>query len=55
MQKLQALGWRVSVLWAWVQGRLTHKARLTLALVVAMVLFGVQWWFLPIYVVVLIG
>ncbi len=55
MQKLQALGWRVLVLWVWVQGRMTHQAWLTLALVVAMVLLGVQWWFLPVYVVVLVG
>ncbi len=55
VQKLQAVGWRLVMLWAWMQARLSPRMRLGLALGVAVVLFGVQYWLLPVYVVVLVG
>ncbi len=55
VHKVQAVGKRLVVLWAWMQARLTPRARLLLALGAAVVVFGVQYWLLPVYVVVLVG
>jgi hypothetical protein len=54
-KRLRAFGSWLVVAWLWLQARFPTRARFSLVLGVVLMLLVVQWWLLPVYVVVLVG